>query len=75
MPRAICEALFKVSAEGCHQNERACRRCSMSHIGSIQSHLKAMGEDQIEQMAEVSGELHERDQWVPHTIHYDCYAG
>ena len=47
----------------------------MSYVGSIRSHLEALDEEHIEQMAEASGELHERGQWVPHAIHYDYYIG
>ena len=32
-------------------------------------------EEQVEQLVEVSAELHEHDQWSPKTIHYDYYTG
>ncbi|CAK0866686.1 unnamed protein product [Prorocentrum cordatum] len=51
------------------------RRCLMSHIGTIRSHFGDPEEQQVEQMVEVSAELHEKDQWSPKTIHYDYYTG
>ena len=43
----------------------------MSYIGMIR-----MEEQQVEEMvAEVSAELHERDQWSQKAIHYDYYTG
>ena len=59
----------------CHRGECACRRCLMSHIGTIRSHFGEPEEEQVEQMVEVSAELHEYDQWSPKTIHYDYYTG
>ncbi|CAK0875513.1 unnamed protein product, partial [Prorocentrum cordatum] len=59
----------------CHQAECACRRCLMSHIGTIRSHFGDPEDQQVEQMVEVSAELHEKDQWSPKTIHYDYYTG
>ena len=56
---------------GCHQGVCASRRCLMSHVGSIQSHRGAMAEEQTEQMAGVSGQLYERGQRVPRSIHCD----
>ena len=49
----------------------ACRRCLMSHIG----HLTADSADQEEEIMDVSGELHEHEQWEPKKIHYDYYSG
>ena len=47
----------------------------MSHIGAIRSQFGDPDEQQVEQMVEVSAELHERNQWSPNTIHYDYYTG
>ena len=54
-----------------HFKNCACRRCLMSHIG----HLTADSADQEEEIMDVSGELHEHEQWEPEKIHYDYYSG
>ena len=54
-----------------HFKSCACRRCLLSHIG----HLTAESADQEEEIMDVSGELHEHEQWEPEKIHYDYYSG
>ena len=54
-----------------HFKSCACRRCLMSHIG----HLTADAADQEEEIMDVSGELHEHEQWEPEKIHYDYCSG
>ena len=54
-----------------HFKSCACRRCLMSHIG----HLMADSADQEEEIMDVSGELHQHEQWEPEKIHYDYYSG
>ena len=54
-----------------HFKNCGCRRCLMSHIG----HLSAESADQEEEIMDVSGELHEHEQWEPEKIHYDYYSG
>ncbi|CAK0909889.1 unnamed protein product [Prorocentrum cordatum] len=44
--------------------ECACRRCLMSRTGTVRSHFGEPEEEHIEQMVEVSAELHEHDQWI-----------
>ena len=46
-------------------------RCLISHIG----HLTADSADQEEEIMDVSGELHEHEQWELEKIHYDYYTG
>ena len=46
-------------------------RCLMSHIG----HLSVDSADQEEEIMDVSGELHEHEQWEPQMLHYDYYTG
>eukprot|EP00959_Pyramimonas_sp_CCMP1952_P157823 3300068-Pyramimonas_sp.AAC.1 len=47
----------------------------MSRVGTVRSHLGEAEEEQIEQMLEVSAELHEHGQWGLKTMHYDHYTG
>ena len=54
-----------------HFKSCACRRCLMSHIGL----LTADSAHQEEEIMDVSGELHEHEQWQPEKIHYDYYSG
>ena len=54
-----------------HFKSCACRRCLMSHIG----HLTADSADQEEEIMDVSGELHEHEQWEPEKIHCDYCSG
>ena len=54
-----------------HFKSCACRRCLMSHTG----HLSADSADQEEEMMDVSGELHEHEQWEPKKIHYHYFSG
>ncbi|CAK0850454.1 unnamed protein product [Prorocentrum cordatum] len=44
-------------------------------VKELRSHFGDPEEQQVEQMVEVSAELHEKDQWSPKTIHYDYYTG
>ena len=54
-----------------HFKSCACRRCLMSHI----FHLTADSADQEEEFMDVSGELHEHEQWEPEKIHHDLHSG
>ena len=54
-----------------HFKSCVCRRCLISHTG----HLTADSADQEKDIMDVSGELHEHEQWEPEKIHYDCYSG
>ncbi|CAK0829183.1 unnamed protein product [Prorocentrum cordatum] len=44
-------------------------------VKELRSHFGDPEDQQVEQMVEVSAELHEKDQWSPKTIHYDYYTG
>ena len=73
---ARCDAKCQDHGHRCqlregHFQSCACRRCLMSHIG----HLSVDSADQEEEIMDVSGELHEHEQWEPQKTHYDNKTG